>query len=74
MLSLFCCENTGGKPLRKDLTLKQRREIKAKMAEALKENIKGLSTDFQKILIEDLVTAFQNRINVLMRVQAKRSS
>jgi hypothetical protein len=60
--------------LRKDLTLKQRREIKAKMAEALKENIKGLSTDFQKILIEDLVTAFQNRINVLMRVQAKRSS
>jgi hypothetical protein len=60
--------------LRKDLILKQRREIKAKMAEALKENIKGLSTDFQKILIDDLVTAFQNRINVLMRVQAKRGS
>lgn len=60
--------------MRKDLTLKQRREIKAKMAEALKENIKGLSTDFQKILIDDLVTAFQNRINVLMRVQAKRGS
>ena len=55
----------------KDLTPKQRREIKAKMAEALKENIKGLSTDFQKILIDDLVTAFQNRINVLMRVQTK---
>jgi len=60
--------------LRKDLTPKQRREIKAKMAEALKENIKGLSTDFQKILVDDLVTAFQNRINVLMRVQAKSSS
>ena len=60
--------------MRKDLILKQRREIKAKMAEALKENIKGLSTDFQKILIDDLVTAFQNRINVLMRVQAKRGS
>jgi hypothetical protein len=57
--------------LSKDLTPKQRREIKAKMAEALKENIKGLSTDFQKILIDDLVTAFQNRINVLMRVQTK---
>ncbi|MGC8999040.1 MAG: hypothetical protein ACP5JW_06590 [Candidatus Bathyarchaeia archaeon] len=60
--------------MRKDLTPKQRREIKAKMAEALKENIKGLSTDFQKILVDDLVTAFQNRINVLMRVQAKSSS
>jgi len=66
--------STGGKSLRKDLTPKQRREIKAKMAEALKENIKGLSTDFQKILIDDLVTAFQNRINVLMRVQAKSGS
>ena len=60
--------------MRKDLTPKQRREIRAKMAEALKENIKGLSTDFQKILVDDLVTAFQNRINVLMRVQAKSSS
>ncbi|MEM3602796.1 MAG: hypothetical protein QXN87_09020 [Candidatus Bathyarchaeia archaeon] len=57
----------------KKLTPKERREIKAKMSEALKNNIKGLSTDFQKILIDDLVTAFQNRINVLMRVQAKRS-
>lgn len=64
----------GGKPLRKDLTPKQRKEIKAKMAEALRENIKGLSTDFQKILIDDLATAFQNRINVLMRVQAKSGS
>ncbi|MEM3728827.1 MAG: hypothetical protein QXF75_06505 [Candidatus Bathyarchaeia archaeon] len=60
-------------PLSKKLTPKQRREIKAKMARALKDNIKVLSADFQKILIDDLVTAFQNRMNVLMRVQAKRS-
>ena len=59
--------------MRKELTPKQRREIKAKMVRALKDNIEDLSTDFQKILIDDLVTAFQNRINVLMRVQAKRS-
>ena len=43
------------------------------MAEALQENIKDLSTEFQKILIDDLVTAFQNRINVLIRAQEKRS-
>jgi hypothetical protein len=73
MLSLFRCIRCGGNPLKKELTPKQRREIKAKMAKALKENIKGLSTDFQKILIDDLATAFQNRMNVLMQVQAKRS-
>ncbi|MBS7616420.1 hypothetical protein KEJ45_04405 [Candidatus Bathyarchaeota archaeon] len=56
-----------------EITLQQRRKIKAKMAEVFKENLKGLSTDFQKILLDDLVTAFQNRINVLKRVQAKRS-
>jgi len=42
------------------------------MAKVFKENLTGLSTDFQKILLDDLVTAFQNRINVLKRVQAKR--
>jgi hypothetical protein len=73
MLSLFRCIRCGGNPLKKELTPTQRREIKAKMAKALKENIKVLSTDFQKILIDDLATAFQNRMNVLMRVQAKRS-
>lgn len=41
------------------------------MAKALQENIDGLSTEFQKILLDDLVTAFQNRINVLIRVQEK---
>jgi len=57
-----------------EFTPEQRRRIKAKMAVALKESLAGLSTDFQKILLDDLVTAFQNRINVLKRVQAKRGS
>lgn len=58
--------------MRHKFTPQQRERIKAKMAEVFKENLKGLSTDFQKILLDDLVTAFQNRINVLKRVQAKR--
>lgn len=58
--------------MKHEFTLQQRRKIKAKMAEVFKENLKGLSADFQKILLDDLVTAFQNRINVLKRVQAKR--
>jgi hypothetical protein len=55
------------------LTLKQRKQLEAKMSNVLKENIKGLSTELQKILVDDLVTAFQNRINVLIKAQKKGS-
>jgi hypothetical protein len=43
------------------------------MAKVFRENMKGISAELQKILLDDLVTAFQNRINVLIRVQKKRS-
>jgi hypothetical protein len=43
------------------------------MAKVFRENIRGLSAELQRILVDDLVTAFQNRINVLIRVQEKRS-
>ncbi|MEM3577429.1 MAG: hypothetical protein QXX51_03125 [Candidatus Bathyarchaeia archaeon] len=59
--------------MRQSITLKQRKDLEAKMAKVLKENIKGLSAELQKILLDDMVTAFQNRINVLMRAQRKRS-
>lgn len=64
---------TGGKSLKQNMTFKQRKELEAKMAKVFKENIKGLSAELQKILLDDLVTAFQNRINVLIRAQKKRS-
>ena len=59
--------------MKRNMTLKQRRELETKMSKVLKENIKGLSAELQKILLDDLVTAFQNRINVLIRAQEKRS-
>ena len=59
--------------MKRNLTIKQRKELEAKMAKVFKENVKGLSTELQKILLDDMVTAFQNRINVLIRAQAKRS-
>ena len=59
--------------MKQPMTLKQRKELEAKLAKAFKENIEGLSTELQKILLDDLVTAFQNRINVLIRAQKKRS-
>lgn len=56
-----------------NLTSKQRKDLEVKMAKVFKENIKGLSAELQKILLDDMVTAFQNRINVLIRAQRKRS-
>jgi hypothetical protein len=59
--------------LKTTFTLKQRKELETKLSKVFKENVKGLSTELQGILLDDLVTAFQNRINVLMRAQKKRS-
>jgi triphosphoribosyl-dephospho-CoA synthetase len=63
----------GGKLLNQNITLKHRKELESKMAKVFKENINVLSTELQKILVDDMVTAFQNRINVLIRAQDKRS-
>jgi len=59
--------------LNQNITFKQRKELEGKMAKVFKENINVLSTELQKIFVDDMVTAFQNRINVLIRAQEKRS-
>lgn len=59
--------------MRQSLTLKQRRDLSTRMFKVFKEDIRGLSAELQGILLDDLVTAFQNRINVLIRAQEKRS-
>ena len=59
--------------MRQSLTLKQRRGLSTKISKVFKLHIKGLSAELQGILVDDLVTAFQNRINVLIRAQEKRS-
>jgi hypothetical protein len=71
--SLFLGKNVGGQRLKSTITFKQRKALEDKMAKAFKENLKGLSAELQGILVDDLVTAFQNRINVLIRAQNKRS-
>jgi hypothetical protein len=47
---------------------KSRRELKNKMATVFSENIKTLPTDLQGVLLDDLVTALENRLNVLNRI------
>ncbi len=57
-----------------NIAFKQRVELEGKMAEVFKENIGVLSTELQKILLDDMVTAFQNRIKVLIRAQRKEAT
>jgi len=59
--------------LKQNITLKQRRELEGKMAKVFNEKISVLSTELQKILVDDMVTAFQNRMKVLIQAQEKRS-
>jgi len=57
--------------LKQTMTLKQRKELEAKMSKALRTNVNSLSAELQRILVDDLVTAFQNRLNVLNKAQAR---
>ena len=59
--------------MEQSLTLKERKEINAKISKVFKEDTQELSAELREILLDDMVTAFQNRINVLIRAQKKRS-
>ncbi len=59
------CINTGGNALKEYTALKDRDELEAKMTAVFGEKIKELSAELQQILIDDMVTAFENRIKVL---------
>ncbi|MCX6644503.1 MAG: hypothetical protein NT043_04785 [Candidatus Bathyarchaeota archaeon] len=55
----------------KQLADKERKELEAKLANVFQEKISGLSTELREILIDDMVTAFENRLNVLNRASRK---
>jgi len=55
----------------KQLADKERKELEAKLANVFQEKINGLSTELREILLDDMVTAFENRLNVLNRASRK---
>lgn len=55
----------------KQLANKERKQLEAKLANVFQEKINGLSTELREILIDDMVTAFENRLNVLNRASRK---
>jgi hypothetical protein len=55
--------------LNQQLAVKGRKELEAKMATVFGEKIKGLSVELQEILLDDMVTAFENRLIVFKRAK-----
>jgi hypothetical protein len=53
---------------------KDRKELEAKLANVFHEQINDLTTELREILLDDMVTAFENRLNVLSRVSRKNSN
>ena len=51
---------------------KDRKELEAKLANVFDEEINSLSTELREILLDDMVTAFENRLNVLNNVYWKK--
>jgi hypothetical protein len=51
------------------LSPKNRKQLQAKLAAVLSDELQCLSGEFRGILLDDLISAFQNRVEVLSRVQ-----
>ena len=59
--------------MKQQFTQKNRKDLEEKMTKIFNAKITGLSTELQEILLDDMVTAFENRLNVLNAAQAKGS-
>jgi len=59
----------GGRLLTQNISSKQRKALATKIDKVFKEDIKMLSKEMQEILVDDLVTAFLNRLDVLTRMK-----
>jgi hypothetical protein len=65
----MCATDNGGNSVKQNL-IEPRTELEAKMANVFEAQIEGLSTELRQILIDDMVTAFENRIKVLNTLTA----
>jgi len=55
--------------MKNQITAKSRKELKNKMATAISKEIRTLSRDLQNVLLDDLVTALENRLAILNRTR-----
>ena len=59
--------------MNQQLAVKGRKELEAKMARVFGDKIKGFSVELQKILLDDMVTAFENRLIIFKRAEVNLS-
>jgi hypothetical protein len=55
----------------KQIAERERKEIEAKLANVFREEINELNTELREILLDDMVTAYENRLNVLNQASDK---
>ena len=55
----------------KQIAEKNRKELEAKLAHVFVQEIDGLPSELRAILLDDMVTAFENRLNVLNTLAVK---
>jgi len=58
----------------KSFSLQNRKKLQKMMLEAFTSEINTLTPELQSILADDMVTAFQNRLIVFQRIQAKTTA
>jgi hypothetical protein len=54
-----------------EIAEKDRKEMEAKLDTVFHDKLCGLTTELREILLDDMVTAFENRLNVLNRACKK---
>lgn len=59
--------------MNQQLAVKGRKELEAKMDMVFGEKIKGFSVELQKMLLDDMVTAFESRLIVFERAEVNLS-
>ena len=59
--------------MEKSFSFQNRKKLQKMMFEAFNTEIGVLAPELQDILTDDMVTAFQNRLAVFQRIQAKKT-
>jgi len=60
--------------MEKSYSSQNRKKLQKMMMEAFTTEISTLSPELQSILADDMVTAFQNRLVVFQRIQARATA
>ena len=55
----------------KQIPGKERKQIESKLADVFQPEINRLTTELREILLDDMVTAFENRLYVLNQASRK---